>query len=48
MRIDGAADEVALIEPQGFLMLNYGANTLVVTLAAHVADGAIVGSLVRI
>jgi hypothetical protein len=43
-----AANEVALIEPPGFLMLNYGRSTFVVTLAAHVAYGAIVGWAVRV
>jgi hypothetical protein len=43
-----AANEVALIEQPGFLMLNYGRSTFVVTLAAHVVYGAIVGSIVRI
>jgi hypothetical protein len=43
-----AAHEIALIEPPGFLMLNYGRNTFVVTLAAHVAFGAIVGWAVRV
>jgi hypothetical protein len=38
-----AADEVALIEPPGFLMLNYGRNTFLVALASHAAFGAIVG-----
>jgi hypothetical protein len=38
-----AANEVVLIEPPGFLMLNYGRNTFVVTIAAHVAYGAIIG-----
>jgi hypothetical protein len=42
---DTAANEVALIEPPGFLMLNYGRNTFLVTLAAHVAYGAIVGAM---
>jgi hypothetical protein len=42
---DTAANEVALIEPPGFLMLNYGRNTFLVTLAAHVAYGAIVGAI---
>ena len=41
-----AANEVALIEPPGFLMLNYGRNTFLVTLAAHVAYGAIVGAMI--
>ena len=43
-----AANESALIEPPGFLMLNYGRNTFVVTLAAHIAYGAIVGWVVRV
>jgi hypothetical protein len=42
---DTAANEVTLIEPPGFLMLNYGRNTFVVTLAAHIAYGAIVGAM---
>ena len=42
---DTAANDVALIEPPGFLMLNYGRNTFFVTLAAHVAFGAIVGAM---
>jgi hypothetical protein len=43
-----AAHEVALVEPPGFLMLNYGRNTFLVTLAAHVVYGAIVGWAIRI
>ena len=43
-----AANEIALIEPPGFLMLNYGRNTFLVTLVSHVAYGAIVGWAVRI
>jgi hypothetical protein len=43
-----AANELALIEPPGFLMLNYGRNTFLITLLAHVAYGAIVGWAVRI
>ena len=38
-----AAPDVALLEPPGFLMRNYGARTPIVTLAAHIAYGAIVG-----
>lgn len=38
-----AANETALIEPPGFLMLNYGRATFAVTLVAHVMFGAIVG-----
>jgi hypothetical protein len=37
-----AANEVALIEPPGFLMLNYGRNTFLVTLASHVVFGIVV------
>jgi hypothetical protein len=37
------ADEVALLEAPGFMMLNYGRGTFVVTLAGHMAYGAIVG-----
>jgi hypothetical protein len=44
---DTAANEVSLIEPPGFLMLNYGPNTFLIALAAHVAFGAIVGWAVR-
>src|SRR5206468_5231372 len=43
-----AANEVALIEPPGFLMLNYGRSTFLITLAAHVAYGIIVGLSVRL
>jgi hypothetical protein len=45
---DTAANEIALIEPPGFLMLNYGRSTFVVNLVAHIAFGAIVGLVVRI
>ena len=41
-----AAPDVSLLEPPGFLMLNYGAGTPVVTLVAHVAYGAIVGGFI--
>jgi hypothetical protein len=43
-----AAHEIALLEPPGFLMLNYGRSTFIVTLLAHVAYGAIVGWAVRV
>jgi hypothetical protein len=43
-----AANEIALIEPPGFLMLNYGRNTFWLNLAAHVAYGAIVGGMVKL
>jgi hypothetical protein len=45
---DTAANEIALIEPPGFLMLNYGRNTFFIDLAAHIAYGAILGAMVRL
>ncbi|HEX3644723.1 MAG TPA: DUF6789 family protein [Vicinamibacterales bacterium] len=45
---DTAANEITLIEPPGFLMLNYGRNTFLVTLAAHIVYGALVGLVTRI
>ncbi len=41
-----AADSTPLLEPPGFLMLNYGRSTPVVTLLAHIAYGAIIGGFV--
>jgi hypothetical protein len=38
-----AADSSPLLEPPGFLMRNYGHGTLVATLVAHIAYGAIIG-----
>jgi hypothetical protein len=38
-----AADSTPLLEPPGFMLLNYGRGTPVVTLVAHVAYGALVG-----
>lgn len=43
-----AADSAPLIEPPGFLMLNYGHRTPIVSLAAHIAYGAIVGGFVSL
>ena len=43
-----AADDAPLLEPPGFLMLNYGRATPAVTLAGHVAYGAIVGGFVSL
>ena len=43
-----AAGSAPLLEPPGFLLRNYGRRTLVVTLIAHVAYGAIVGGFVRL
>ena len=45
---DTAANDITLIEPPGFLMLNYGRNTFLVTLAAHIVYGALVGLIVRL
>ena len=42
------ADSQPLLEPPGFLMLNYGRRTPFVTLIAHVAYGAIVGGFVSL
>jgi hypothetical protein len=42
-----AAGSAPLLEPPGFLMLNYGRETPVVNVAAHVAYGAIVGGFVE-
>ncbi|GAA0571402.1 hypothetical protein [Actinomadura livida] len=38
-----SAPDVALLEPPGFLMRNYGPSTPLVTVLAHVAYGSIVG-----
>jgi hypothetical protein len=38
-----AAGSTPLLEPPGFLMLNYGRSTPVVTLVGHAAYGALVG-----
>lgn len=38
-----AAGSTPLLEPPGFLMLNYGRSTPLVVLVAHAAYGAIVG-----
>jgi hypothetical protein len=38
-----AAGSAPLFEPPGFLLLNYGRQTPVVTVIAHIAYGAIVG-----
>jgi len=43
-----AASEIALIEPPGFLMRNYGRRSFLVVLAAHVLYGAVVGWVVRV
>jgi hypothetical protein len=38
-----AANDIALVEPPGFLMLNYGRSSFAIVLIAHVAYGAAVG-----
>jgi uncharacterized membrane protein YagU involved in acid resistance len=42
-----AANEIALVEPPGFLMLNYGRNTFLITFLAHIAYGIVVALVVR-
>ena len=42
-----AANEIALVEPPGFLMLNYGRNTFLVTFLAHIAYGVVVSLTIR-
>jgi hypothetical protein len=37
------ASETPVLEPPGFMLLNYGRHTAVVTIVAHIAYGAIVG-----
>jgi hypothetical protein len=41
-----AADSSPLLEPPGFMLINYGRVTPVVTILAHLAYGAIVGAFV--
>ena len=43
-----AAGSAPLLEPPGFLLLNYGSGTPLVTVLAHVAYGAIVGGFVSL
>jgi hypothetical protein len=43
-----AAPSVALLEPPGFLMLNYGPQTPLLNLAAHIAYGAVVGGFISL
>jgi hypothetical protein len=38
-------DSKALLEPPGFMMLNYGRGSPLVSLGAHIAYGALVGGL---
>ena len=37
------AEETPILEPPGFMLMNYGRDTALGTLIAHVAYGAIVG-----
>jgi hypothetical protein len=41
-----AAGSAPLLEPPGFLLLNYGRQTPLVTVVAHIVYGAIVGGFV--
>jgi hypothetical protein len=41
-----AAGSTPLLEPPGFLLVNYGRQTIVATVVAHVAYGAIVGGFI--
>jgi hypothetical protein len=43
-----AADSSPLLEPPGFLMLNYGHGTPIATLLSHIGYGAIVGGFASI
>ena len=43
-----AADDTPLLETPGFMMLNYGRSTPLVTVATHIAYGAIVGGFVSL
>lgn len=43
-----AANETPLLEPPGFMLVNYGRATPVVTVLAHMAYGAIVAQIIRL
>jgi hypothetical protein len=45
---DTGATSVPLLEPPGFLMLNYGPQTPLVSLLAHLGYGALVGGLMQL
>lgn len=45
---DSSATDTPLLEPPGFMMLNYGPRTPLATLAAHAAYGAIVGGFISL
>ena len=42
-----AANDIALIEPPGFLLLNYGRNSFIVALVGHIAFGVVIGLIVH-
>jgi|SRR5215217_5596627 len=42
------ANTIALLEPPGFLMLNYGRETLLATIVAHIAYGTLVGGFTHL
>ena len=46
--ISSAADATPLLEPPGFLLLNYGTSTPLVMIAVHLIYGAIVGEFVAL
>jgi hypothetical protein len=43
-----AADASPVLEPPGFLLVNYGTSTPLVTLVMHIAYGAIVGEFIAL
>lgn len=43
-----AAADRPLLEPPGFMMLNYGRRTPLATIAAHIAYGTIVGGFISL
>jgi hypothetical protein len=45
---DTGADSSPLLEPPGFLLLNYGPSTPLVTMVTHVVYGAIVGEFIAL
>jgi hypothetical protein len=45
---DTGADSSPLLEPPGFLLLNYGPSTPLVTMVIHVVYGAIVGEFIAL
>jgi len=42
-----AANDIALVEPPGFLLMNYGRNSFLVALVAHLVYGALVGLIAK-